>query len=488
MTSRVRLAAWTLGAVLAATAVVTSPRTAWADPTEEAGKAHFKSGVGLFRDGNYAGALAEFEESFRLRPGASALQNIALCQRQLFRYAAAMGSLEKMLASYAGSLSADDKAAAEQTLKELRDKTTRVVFVVSPKDAALLVDGKVLEGAERRSMVLDVGEHRVVLSAPGFADLDRRFSIAGAEKEVPLSLSSATAKLTVVTDDPAAVVFVDGAEQGKGSWTGSVAANERHVVKVEKPGHAPTVADVILKLDEAREIKLPIGAPLEDGKPGAAKAPLTSTGFYGFGTATLYFVGQHPDGFKTVQDKPENGGYFGIRAGYRLAPRWGLELLAEGGSHTVGPGCYRYPDEPCTEASEQQPYYDLTGYRVGVGGRFFGKGNTVRLIGTGAIGLAYHVFEIKPADPRPGATGRQPAPGKGNAANAFFLGEVGAQIPIGRALVDVVAVAAIDGMSNIRVNDQACLKLEEPCNRAVYNGNKTVTMGGIGIRVGYGRW
>ena len=46
-------------------------------------------------------------------------------------------------------------------------------------------------------------------------------------------------------------------------------------------------------------------------------------------------------------------------------------------------------------------------------------------------------FRIDAADPRAeNVTKRQPAPGKGNAANAFFLGEIGAEIPIGRALVE----------------------------------------------------
>jgi hypothetical protein len=465
-----------------------------AQPSDEEGKQHFKSGVGLFRDGNFAGALAEFEESFRVRPGASALQNIALCQRQLFRYAAAIGTLEKMLGSYGAALSSEDKSAAEQTLKELRERVTRVVFVVTPKQAALLVDGKALEGTERRSIVLDVGEHRVVLSAPGFADLDRRITVAGAEKEVPLGLEAASGTLNVTTDDLAASIVVDGATVGTGSWSGSLTAGDRHVVRVEKPGHAVAVVDVIVKIGESRDVKLVPGPRVLDGDaagtPRTAAGPaVTTTGFYGFATATLYALGQHPDGFKTVNDKAESGGYFGLRGGYRLTSRWGLEAAFEGGTHTVGPGCYRYPDEACKEKSLNEPYYDLTAYRLGLGGRYFSKGTSLRFVATGTLGLAYHVFSIKPADPIIiDEKQRQPAGGRGSAANAFFMGEMGVEIPIGRALVDIVAVASVDGMSNLRVNDEACAKLTTPCDNAVYNGNKTVTMAGIGIRVGYGRW
>jgi tetratricopeptide (TPR) repeat protein len=164
------------GALTALLVVSACTTTAWADGDDAAGVAHFKSGVGLFRDGNYAGALAEFEESYRLRPGASALQNIALCQRQLFRYAASIGSLEKMLKSYGGTLSADDKLAAETALRELRERVTKVTLQVTPKNAALLIDGKPVEGNGDgvRRLVLDVGEHTVVASAPGFEDREER--------------------------------------------------------------------------------------------------------------------------------------------------------------------------------------------------------------------------------------------------------------------------------------------------------------------------
>lgn len=457
-----------------------------ATPAEE-GKAHFKSGVGLFQDGNYAGALAEFEESFRLRPGASALQNIALCQRQLFRYAAAIGSLETLLGSYGATISADDKSAAEQALRELHERVTRVVFVVTPQDAALFVDGKALQGGDRRSAVLDVGEHRVVASAPGFAELDQRLSVAGAEKTIPITLTGASGTLTVIAGDEAATISVDGLPRGNGRWTGPVTAVERHEVKVEKPGFAAAILSVSLKTAEAREVSLPLGPARADGVKIAPAQPPPAVGLYGFATATLYFLTQHPDSYKTPEKgEAETGGYFGVRLGYRLVPRIGLELLGEAGGHSVGPGCYRNPDEPCPAATPTKPHYDLTAYRAGLGGRYFGKGINVRFIALGALGLAYHTLRIsapEQADPLV----RRPPSGDAAAANAFFLAEMGAQVPIGRALVDVVFVASLDGVGNLRVNDEACKRLKPPCDNVIYS-NKTITMGGLGLRLGYGNW
>ena len=71
---------------------------------------HFKSGTKLYRDGNYGGALAEFEEAYRLKPGAGSLQNVALSQKGLFRYAEAAATLEQLLAKHGGELSEPGRA------------------------------------------------------------------------------------------------------------------------------------------------------------------------------------------------------------------------------------------------------------------------------------------------------------------------------------------------------------------------------------------
>ena len=62
---------------------------------------HFTNGVNLYGDGNYAGALAEFEAAYALKPGAGALQNVALCLKALFRYAEAADQLVHLLSNMA---------------------------------------------------------------------------------------------------------------------------------------------------------------------------------------------------------------------------------------------------------------------------------------------------------------------------------------------------------------------------------------------------
>jgi hypothetical protein len=83
-------------------------------------KRHFTNGVHLFEDRNFAGALVEFEASYQKNPTAVALQNIAVCQKGLFRYADAISTLERMLRDFATQLSLEDKKAAEDAIRDAR--------------------------------------------------------------------------------------------------------------------------------------------------------------------------------------------------------------------------------------------------------------------------------------------------------------------------------------------------------------------------------
>src|SRR5262249_1577746 len=150
---------------------------------------HFKAGIKLYRDGNYGGALAEFEEAYRLKPGAGSLQNIALSQKGLFRYAEAAATLEQLLQRHAAELSEGDRKAVDDALSELRGLVASVRLRVLPESARVLLDGRQLTPAEWAApLVLNVGEHTFSADAPGYAPERRTLRIAGGASEVPVSI------------------------------------------------------------------------------------------------------------------------------------------------------------------------------------------------------------------------------------------------------------------------------------------------------------
>src|SRR6187399_3569421 len=107
-----------------------APRAAHAadpDPASAAASAeatadarrHFKLGIKLYQDTNYPGALAEFEAAYAAKPGPSSLQNVALCQKALFRYREAATTLEELLRVHGSELSEGERKAVTDAIAEL---------------------------------------------------------------------------------------------------------------------------------------------------------------------------------------------------------------------------------------------------------------------------------------------------------------------------------------------------------------------------------
>src|SRR3954466_1941258 len=136
-------------------------------------KRHFLNGVHLFEDRNFAAALVEFEASFQQNPTAAALQNIAVCQKGLFRYADAIATLQRMLKDFSSQLSADDKRAADDAIRDMTALLGTLILRVTPKDAKItLNESAVPTDTANKPMRLPAGEYRVAAEAPGFARME----------------------------------------------------------------------------------------------------------------------------------------------------------------------------------------------------------------------------------------------------------------------------------------------------------------------------
>jgi hypothetical protein len=468
------LAALLLGSI----AITASPVHA----DEKEGVQHFRTGVRLFKDGNYAGALAEFEEAYRLHPTPSSLQNIALCQKALFRYADAIATLERMLREHAGTVSAEDTKAAKETIDQLRPLVTSVVFSLVPPQAILTVDGRTVPGGAERRLDLDVGEHRIVAEAPQHRTFDQRVTVAGREKRIDLKLLADLGELVVIADDAETAIAVDGVPRGYGRWSGPVTA-EHHTVHIYKPGFTPTVLDVTVENGQRREVRGSAGeryrgATTPPPTPFAYEKPAPSPprrGPYAFATATSYQLTGSPDHFDLPSQSSDrrDGSYFGVRLGYLLVKNFGLEVMFEGGKHSVGPGCY--PSEGgCSDPppEDRRAFYDLYGFRFGGNGRFLSGGETLRFVAAAGVGAVVHRLRLPQA-----ATNSTLPAGKGTAPNAYLFFEAGGELSIRKVLIDLVITGAVDGVNNIEIDD-----------KRVYTDHRNIAMGGVGLRIGYGLW
>ncbi len=458
--------------------IALSGRSALADDDDE-GKRHFRAGVALYQGGNYNGALAEFQASQQLRPTASALQNVALCQKALFRYVEAIETLEKLLQLYGDKLPTGEKKAVRDAIDEMRPRVASVVVAVTPPGASLNVDGRPVNGGAERRVQLDVGEHVFEAEAPGHRPYAKRIPFAAADRRIEVALTPELGTLTVRADDVEAAIAVDGVPRGHGTWSGQVSAGVKHSVTVYKPGRQTVALEATVAPGDKQELKATLA-------PGASQPPpylytppperAQRQGFYGFLSASTYIVTNHPANFAVPEDSNVtlDGAYFGLRAGYRLTNLFGIEALFEAGRHSVSPGCYSRDVTSVNDCNDGEigtpkPKYTLAGRRLGVSGRLWIPVPPFALVGTLGIGAVNHDFRI-------GASADGLAAIDANAWNGYAMLEGGAEFNIRRLLLDVVIVVVGEGANN--------LEGRGPNGRSAYDSN--LAMVGLGLRLGYG--
>jgi tetratricopeptide (TPR) repeat protein len=111
-------------ALLAAAVVLTlwPPTQAHADPARlREARAHYEQAVAYYNLDEYAPALAEFREAYRIKPDPSFLFNIAQCHRRLGQNEAALDYYRKYLRNLPD---APNRADVERMVAELHAKET----------------------------------------------------------------------------------------------------------------------------------------------------------------------------------------------------------------------------------------------------------------------------------------------------------------------------------------------------------------------------
>src|SRR5262249_55069157 len=155
------------------------------------------------------------------KPGPGSLQNVALCQKALFRYGEAADTLGKLLRRHDAELSEGERAAARQAKAELETLVGALRIRVTPEQARVTLDGAAIGPAERMSAVrVNVGEHTLAAEANGYAPVTKTVRVAGGQREVAvdIALEPVSAFLDVRAGDPGAAIAVDGKPLALGQW------------------------------------------------------------------------------------------------------------------------------------------------------------------------------------------------------------------------------------------------------------------------------
>jgi PEGA domain len=454
--------------LVAAMLTVAFARPAAAQAPADEAKRHFTNGVHLFEDRNFAGALVEFEASFQMNPTAAALQNIAVCQKGLFRYAEAISTLERMLREFAAQLSADDKKAAEDAIREMSALLGTVVLQVTPADARVSInEAPVSQEALKSPVRLAAGEYRLAVEAPGYARQERVITVVSGQKDRPIviTLSPLSGTLLIRSHDSDAAIAIDGVQVGYDKWKGPVSAGPHEIyVYTSKLRHKSSVTAYAGQTTEF-DAKLTAADAVPSDQPTATNGPPPYVppsqrglfGFLVFGADTMGSTS--PTGLN--QDKARSGGTFGaLTFGYRFSSSLAAEFQAETSDHTIA-ACPSGAKAGCATTFGN---YQLRSSRVGPALRLMTGGRKGRFVGTIGLGAAVHSLTFDPVFKDLGAKDV-------SALGSYILLAGAYELNLGHFLVD----------AGLRL-------VGETGDETKTGGLKNTGSFGLELRVGYGQW
>jgi len=171
--------AWAEPEAPAAAPAASPSAPASAEALKEAGE-RYARGLSLYGDGEFLLALVEFERAYQLSNNFKVLYNIGQVRIQLGRYAKAKEALEEYLKTGGASLSAERVQAVNKDLATLAERTASLNVVTSEVGADISLDGKVIGTSPLTApLIVDAGEHNLVLHKAGFYDASQSVTLAG---------------------------------------------------------------------------------------------------------------------------------------------------------------------------------------------------------------------------------------------------------------------------------------------------------------------
>ncbi|HET8936609.1 MAG TPA: tetratricopeptide repeat protein [Polyangiales bacterium] len=143
--------------------------------------------------GSWEEAAALFHRAHELAPSARTLRGLGLATYEARRYAESVRHLRAALADKRRPLTDKQREEVQHTLDRAKLFVGHVVVDLSPRDAQLTINGRVVEPEVDGGFMVDTGFVDLEANAPGYLPVSRRMRIGGGEQQrVVLRLASAT--------------------------------------------------------------------------------------------------------------------------------------------------------------------------------------------------------------------------------------------------------------------------------------------------------
>jgi hypothetical protein len=157
---------------------------------DEQAKEYFEMAVEAFARDSYGEALSFFQESYKLNPKLKVLYNIAMCQRALMDFKAAIDTFREYLDKGGKKIGKGKRKEIEELIAEMETSLGKITVTVNENGARILVDG-VEAGISPIQAILAVnpGTHTVEAGKKGFQSAIKTVKVkSGGHEAVSLTM------------------------------------------------------------------------------------------------------------------------------------------------------------------------------------------------------------------------------------------------------------------------------------------------------------
>jgi hypothetical protein len=250
--------------------------------SEEA-KKHWDTALALYQRAQWDGARTSFNAAFDASKNPRVLFNVAVCEKNLGRYARAIEIFKKELTEGKGQLPAEEEADVRMQISGLEQFVAQVTIDVTEPGADIYIDdAKVGVSPLPAPVSAPVGERHIRVSKVGFADARETIELkAGASERVALKLSPTqkTALVNVGVVGPTnAIIKIDGREVGPAPYKGQVNVSaEPHSFSAEANDYVTATQSAMVRDGEVLNLTLQLSQQQSKGKLLVATKPEGST-------------------------------------------------------------------------------------------------------------------------------------------------------------------------------------------------------------------
>jgi hypothetical protein len=235
-----------------------SPPTSLSQSLQGDAKAAYDSGELLVANGDYVGALTKLREAYEGSKDPRLLYEMALCEKELRRYAPMQSLLQQYLRDAEGSIPQDIRTAVDEALAAIKNLVATVTVTSIEPEATVLVDGEVVGVTPIPApLTLELGKHVIVAKKAGFDSNEQTIdAVGGSAVSVALVLIAQPhlAQL-VVRSDANATVKIDDRVVGVGHYEGQLEPGT-HGVQLTEAGKEPYRVVLELHDGETRMVEI----------------------------------------------------------------------------------------------------------------------------------------------------------------------------------------------------------------------------------------